>query len=119
MNADGTVTYTPNPDFHGTDTFTYTVSDGQGGSATATVTVTVTNRAPEAVNDATTTASGTPVIVPVLTNDSDPEHAPLTVTAVTPGANGTVTINADGTVTYTPNPDFHGTDTFSYTVSDG
>ena len=81
--------------------------------------MTVTNRAPEAVNDAATTPSGSAVPVPVLGNDSDPEHAPLTVTAVTNGTNGTVTMNADGTVTYTPNPDFHGTDTFTYTVNDG
>jgi large repetitive protein len=120
VNPDGTITYTPNANFNGTDTITYTISDGQGGSATATITVTVApvNDPPVAVNDVATTNEDTPVIVPVLVNDSDLDGNPLTVTAAT-AANGTVVINPDGTVTYTPNANFNGTDTISYTISDG
>jgi hypothetical protein len=122
INADGTVTYTPNDGFTGEDTFTYTISDGNGGEDTATVTVTVeaaANNAPDAIDDVETTGFETPVQIDVLGNDTDPDNDDLTVTEVTDGANGTVVINADGTVTYTPNDGFSGEDTFTYTISDG
>ncbi|MCA7015412.1 Ig-like domain-containing protein, partial [Dickeya dadantii] len=62
INADGTLTYTPNSNFNGTDTVTYTVSDGQGGLATGTliVTVTGTNTLPVVGSDTATTAEDTP-----------------------------------------------------------
>ncbi len=121
QNADHTVTYTPNANFNGTDTFSYTLSDGQGGTATATVTVTVTavNSRPVAQNDTATTKKDTPVTIAVLSNDSDVDGDTLSLSAVTQASNGTVTQNADHTVTYTPNANFNGTDTFSYTLSDG
>jgi large repetitive protein len=120
VNPDGTISYTPKPNFNGTDTITYTISDGQGGFSTATVTVTVVpvNDPPVAVNDATTTPEDTPVAVNVLGNDSDLDGDPLTVTSAT-APNGTVTINPDGTIRYTPAANFSGTDTITYTVSDG
>lgn len=129
QGTNGTVTtngaaviYTPNTGFSGTDTFTYTISDGQvptPGTATATVTVTVIgNLAPTANPDSATVAEDGTVTVSVLANDSDPENQPLTVTAVTQGANGTVTTNGT-TVTYKPNANFNGSDSFTYTVSDG
>ncbi len=122
VNPDGTLLYTPATNFNGTATITYTISDGNGGSATATVTVTVTavNDAPVAVDDATTTPEDTAKTVNVLGNDSDPENDPLTVTVATvPAAQGTVSINADGTLLYTPAANFNGTATISYTISDG
>ncbi|WP_432199573.1 Ig-like domain-containing protein [Erythrobacter sp. W53] len=117
---DGTIDYTPNPDFNGLDTISYTISDGNGGTASATVTVTVDpeNDPPVAVDDTTTTLEDTPVTIPVLGNDSDVDGDPLTVTDAT-APNGTVVINPDGTVTYTPDPDFNGTDTITYTIDDG
>lgn len=120
VNADGTITYTPNANFNGIDTISYTISDGRGGTATATVTVTVAavNDPPVAVADTATTAEDTPVTVNVLGNDSDVDGDPLTVTAAN-AANGSVTINPDGTLRYTPNANFNGTDTISYTISDG
>ena len=114
----GNPVYTPNPTFHGTDTFTYTISDGNGGTATATVTVTVQNRPPVAVNDSVSTPGNTAVTVAVLTNDSDPNGDTLTVTSVTTGTNGTVAI-VGGLPVYTPNAAFRGVDTFTYTISDG
>ncbi len=121
VNPDGTIaiTYAPNPGFRGTDTFTYTISDGDGGTDTATVTVNVPNAPPIATNDERTTLTGQPVTVPVLLNDTDVNGDALTVVAAGPPANGTVVLNADGTITYTPNPGFFGTDTFTYVVSDG
>ncbi len=120
INGDGTVTYTPAPNFNGTDTFTYTVSDGfTADEAEVTVTVAPVNDAPVALDDTATTDAGTPVTVPVLTNDTDIDGDTLTVTAVGSAGNGSAVLSADGTVTYTPAPGFSGTDTFSYTVVDG
>ncbi|MDY7231400.1 Ig-like domain-containing protein [Hyalangium rubrum] len=119
----GVVRYQPEADFFGTDTFTYTISDGNGGTDTATVTVTVSevNDPPAAANDVLTVSEDSvPTVVDVLANDT---FAPdvgetLTVIEVTQPANGTVTL-VGGVVSYQPNPNFFGTDTFSYTVSDG
>ncbi|WGW02775.1 Ig-like domain-containing protein [Tropicibacter oceani] len=122
LNPDGTVTYTPNPDFVGEDTIPYTVDDGNGGTDTGEIVVTVTpegNTDPDAVDDSGTTAVDTPVILDVLRNDTDPESDPLTTTGATEPANGTVAVNADGTITYTPDTGFTGTDTFDYTIDDG
>ncbi|UXA15896.1 Ig-like domain-containing protein [Mycobacterium sp. SMC-4] len=121
LNADGSFTYTPNTDFHGTDAFTYTATDGAATSGVATVTITVTavNDAPVAVDDVFTVDEDTVLTGNVLTNDSDVDGDDLTVTLVTGPSNGTLTLNADGSFTYTPNPDFHGSDSFTYTASDG
>jgi hypothetical protein len=119
------VTYTPNANFFGTDTFTYTISDGNGGSDTATVTVTVTNvnDPPDAVNDAATVAEDSGAnAINVLANDSFAPDAgeTLTITAVTQGTNGSVAITGGGTgLTYTPNANYFGSDSFTYTISDG
>ena len=121
VTTDGsTVTYTPNADWFGVDTFSYTVSDGNGGFASAQVTVTVTpvNDDPVAVDDTKTVTEDSSHTIPVLGNDSDPDGHPLTVSGVIDGTNGTVTNNGTD-VTYTPNADWSGTDTFMYTVSDG
>lgn len=111
--------YTPAPNFVGTDSFTYTVKNSQGvlTSATVTVTTTASNHDPIALSDTVSTAFGTPVSIAVLSNDSDPDGNPLTLTAVTQGSHGSVTRNGS-TVTYTPNAGFVGTDTFTYTITD-
>ena len=116
----GVVTYTPNADYHGMDTFTYTISDGNGGFSSANVTVTVSsvNDAPVAVNDTIVTSEDTPVVVPVMVNDTDVDGDSLSVTGVTNGTHGIVTL-VSGVVTYTPNANYHGMDTFTYTISDG
>lgn len=74
--------------------------------------------APIAVTD-TGTAQGQQIIIPVLDNDSDPDGDTLTVTAVTAPGNGTATINGDNTITYNPDIGYEGSDTFTYTISDG
>jgi hypothetical protein len=120
INPDGTITYTPDPNFCGTDAFDYTISDGSlTDTATVTITVNCVNDAPDAVNDAAVTDEDVAVGITVLANDSDVDGDPLTVTAVTTPGNGAAVINPDGTITYTPDPDFCGTDAFDYTISDG
>ena len=120
VNPDGTLTYTPNPDYNGPDTITYTVEDPDGNQSTTTVAVTVTpvNDAPDAVDDDVETPYQTPITIAVLGNDTDPDSDPLTVTSVGTSPDGTVAINPDGTVTFTPNPGFYGEATFTYTVTD-
>ncbi|MCE9665879.1 Ig-like domain-containing protein [Halomonas sp. M5N1S17] len=124
INADGTITYTPDEGFFGSDSFTYQASDGDLLSAPATVLVTVnqaepTNSPPVANDDTASTTQGQAVQIAVLANDSDPDGDPLTVGTVTQPSNGSVSINTDGTITYTPDAGFFGSDSFTYRASDG
>jgi hypothetical protein len=122
VNPGGTVTYTPDDDYVGPDSFSYTISDGRGGNSTANVTITVAetlNRAPLAGDDTATTKRNKRVTIHVLRNDSDPDGDSLRVTAATSPRTGTVTINRGRTITYTPQSGFTGTDSFRYTVDDG
>jgi large repetitive protein len=114
-NTDGSISYTPNPNFSGTDTFTYKVCDLAGQCSTATVTVTV---APKAANDVAVTPSGTAVTLPLLSNDTG-NLDPSSVLVTTPPAHGDVVIDPlTGNATYEPAPGFVGTDTFTYKVCD-
>ncbi|NWF69391.1 MAG: tandem-95 repeat protein, partial [Chloroflexi bacterium] len=119
----GNCTYTPAPNFFGSDSFTYTASDGNGGTAVATVTITVTpvNDPPVANPDSASTAVNTPVTINVLANDSDIDGGALTVSAFDSASaqGGTVNCVSAGNCTYTPRANFTGTDTYNYTVSDG
>jgi len=119
VNGAGQVTYTPNGNYSGNDSFSYRVCDNDGACATATVSITVNpvNDPPIAVDDTSNTANGLPVTIAVLTNDSDPEGGPLTVIAVG-GLSGTIGINIDNTVTYTPTTGITGTHVFTYTIRD-
>jgi len=120
INSNGTLKYTPNANFNGEDTIFYTVSDGKGGESTAEVMVTV-----KAVNDLPTLAAQTveavedrALNITLLEDLTDVDGDTLTITKAT-AAHGTVVINKDGTVTYTPKANYNGKDTISYTVSDG
>jgi VCBS repeat-containing protein len=150
INANGSLSYNPNGQFDdlgptesATDTVTYRAADGHGGTDTATITFTINgaNDAPVAVDDAYSTNEDTPLTVNaatgVLTNDTDPDADTLTVDQVNAsGANvgnaftstggATVTVNANGSLSYNPNGQFNSltvgqqtTDTFTYRTSDG
>ena len=106
-NPNGTVTYTPALNYSGADTFTYTITDNQGATATGSVAVTVTstNDPPVAVNDSYSTNEDVTLTVPptgVAVNDLDPDGNTLTASVVTAPTHGTLTLNGDGSFSYTP-----------------
>ena len=117
------VTYTPDADANGSDSFTYTVSDGNGGTAIGTVNVAIAavNDAPVAVDDTLTVNMGAAATdVDVVANDTDADGDTLTVTAVGAPTKGTAAVTSGSTkVAYTPDADANGSDSFTYTVSDG
>jgi len=117
INGDGTLTYTPDPNFNGPDSFTYT--NAEGNSATVNVTVTSVNDVTTVFNDTVVTGEDTDITIDVLANDNDIDEGPSPVIAVSNGQNGTVAINPDGTVTYSPNANFNGPDSFTYTNAEG
>ncbi|MFK7820251.1 MAG: Ig-like domain-containing protein [Planctomycetaceae bacterium] len=121
LNEDGTFAYTPDAEFSGTDSFIYVANDGLSVSDPATVTITVedVNDPPVAENDTDSTRQNTAVEIDVLANDSDAEDDDLSPRIVAGPANGTAEVNADGTLTYSPNDGFSGTDSFTYVVNDG
>lgn len=115
----GKVRYVPDADRCGPDTFTYVVTDGSlTATGTVDVAVTCVNDAPVAAADAATTDEDVTVHVHVLTNDSDPDGQPLTVQDVSDPAHGTAEGAIDDAVAYTPDPDFVGTDSFTYDAVD-
>jgi len=77
------------------------------------------NNPPVATNDEESTNEDTPVKIYVLSNDTDTDGDELVVSDITQGSHGSVVINIDSTVTYTPDEDYSGEDQFSYTVNDG
>ena len=121
VNNGTSITYTPGANFNGSDAFTYTVSDGKGGTDTANVAVTIlaVNDPPSAGDDSAATDEDTAVVVDVLANDSDIDGDTLSVQSATNGSNGSVVVNGDNTVTYTPDAGYDGDDSFTYTISDG
>src|SRR5262249_31907265 len=90
--------------------------------ATVSLSVTAVNDPPVAVSDSYTTAEDTALTVGapgVLGNDTDADGDPLRAVLVNGPANGTLTLNVDGSFTYTPNANWNGTDSFTYKVNDG
>jgi hypothetical protein len=112
--------YTPAPNYNGSDQLTFQASDGQLASNAAAVTFTVrpVNDPPVARNDAAATKRNTAVTIAVLANDSDADGDALTIVSATAPKNGTAAIAGSG-IRYTPKSGFTGTDSFSYTISDG
>ena len=120
IDKTGAYTFTPVPDWNGqVPGITYTVDDGKGAvnsTAEAILKITVLP-VRDIVDDASTTLVNTPVKTPVLSNDSF-EGTPV-VTSTAPPGNGSITVNPDGTITYTPNDGFIGVDSYTYTVTSG
>ena len=123
LNPDGSFTYTADPGFLGTDSFTYVASDGLASSNTTQVDITVTSAAPPvALDHMYTIDAGQTLHVPapgILGGDSDPSGLPLSIQAHGSPRFGFLTLNSNGSFDYTPFALFSGTDSFSYTISDG
>ncbi|EJC7036199.1 tandem-95 repeat protein [Vibrio parahaemolyticus] len=120
VNPDGSVTYTPNDNYHGTDSFTYIVtSGGVSESTTVSVDVTPVNDAPVAKDDIATTREDTAVTIDVLPNDSDVDGDKLSIeSASVPKEQGTVEV-VNGKLVFTPAENFNGDAEITYTVTDG
>ncbi|TOF96919.1 tandem-95 repeat protein, partial [Vibrio parahaemolyticus] len=120
VNPDGSVTYTPNDNYHGTDSFIYIVtSGGVSESTTVNVDVTPVNDAPVAKDDIATTQEDTAVTIDVLPNDTDVDGDKLSIqSASVPETQGTVEI-VDGKLVFTPAENFNGHAEIIYTVTDG
>ncbi|HCG5886839.1 TPA: tandem-95 repeat protein, partial [Vibrio parahaemolyticus] len=120
VNPDGSVTYTPNDNYHGTDSFTYIVtSGGVSESAIVEVNVTPANDAPVAKDDIATTQEDTAVTIDVLPNDTDVDGDKLSIESVSvPKEQGTVEV-VDGKLVFTPAENFNGDAEITYTVTDG
>ncbi|HCG7067095.1 TPA: tandem-95 repeat protein [Vibrio parahaemolyticus] len=120
VNPDGSVTYTPNDNYHGTDSFTYIVtSGGVSESTTVSVDVTPVNDAPVAKGDTAITDEDTPVTIDVLPNDTDIDGDKLSIqSASVPETQGKVEI-VDGKLVFTPAENFHGDAEITYTITDG
>lgn len=128
LNSNGTYTYTPAANFIGEDQFRYSVCDNDSSPACDTAIVNIRvlprlvggNNPPVANDDAATTAVNTAVSGNMIANDLDPDANPLSIntTPVLQPANGTLTINSNGTYTYTPANNFTGKDSFDYRICD-
>jgi gliding motility-associated-like protein len=119
----GTVTYKPNPNYHGSDQFTYRICDSSAAcsnNATVTLTVISVNDAPDAVDDAFVCYAGTPVSLSVWMNDTDVDDnlSPSSITLGTQPKFGSVSLKPGGIVVYTANHDYTGSDSFSYSICD-
>ena len=124
IDADGNIVFTPEANFSGEASFEYSVSDGNGGLASSVVTVSVTavNDAPVAADDAFSVGEDAALLLStadLLGNDGDPDGDALSVVSVQNAVNGSVGVEADGRIRFTPDADFHGTAGFDYTITDG
>jgi len=119
--ADGSLLYTPDADFSGTDSFTYKATDGLLESAVATVTVTVrpVNDAPVARPDAYEVQQNTSLTMPVAANDSDVDGDVPRAVVLEGASHGMLEYEPDGSLVYTPAPDYTGADSFTYRAFDG
>ncbi len=118
LDSGARLSYTPNADFCGDDSFTYTLNGGS--TATVSVTVSCVDDAPRAVGDHTTLAEDAPATVDVLANDTDVDAGVKRITAKTDGAHGKVAIiDAGAKLSYIPAANFCGSDSFTYTLNGG
>lgn len=133
FNPNGTFTYQPRPDFYGFDSFTYLAVDALGAVSepeTVLIAVRAVNDAPVGAAQSVTTLEDVPRSIHLQSTDADvtfassvnpgpaPHDSDPSYTIVTPPQHGTLTGAAPHLI-YTPAADYHGTDSFTFTVSDG
>ena len=121
VTSNNEITYSPGQNYNGTDQYHYQVCDTSSHCSTAAVSLSITpvNDPPLANPDTFSTNEDTSATVDLLTNDSDVEGDTLTLTSVTQSSHGSVEIVDSRHAKYTPNLNYSGPDSFSYTISDG
>jgi VCBS repeat-containing protein len=119
VNSDGTFTYVPVANYHGSDSFTFVVNDGTVNSTPATVTITVNSVNDSPIANGATFATNEDTTHTGTLTGSDVDGDSLTFALGTQATHGTVTVNVDGTYSYVPNANYHGSDSFTFTVNDG
>ncbi|HTD65021.1 MAG TPA: Ig-like domain-containing protein [Candidatus Limnocylindria bacterium] len=124
LSSNGSFTYTPATNFFGADSFSYRASDALADSTPAIVSITVNpiNDAPLVNADSYSVKEDATlnIVAPgVLGNDVDADGDALLATVVTLPIHGALSFSNNGSFTYTPVADYNGTDTFTYSVSDG
>ena len=125
LNPNGSFRYTPAADFSGADSFRYKARDGSSldsNVATVTVVIDAENDAPVAANDSYSTGEDQVLNVAapgVLGNDTDIDGGTLRPVLISGPSHGSVTLNANGSFSYTPAASFSGTDSFTYEANDG
>ena len=120
FNSNGTFTYVPNPNFNGIDQFIYTLCDGGGDCDTALVTINVTpvDDLPSANWDGFSTNEDTPFSGSVASNDAPSGDGGNVWSLVTPPSHGSVSVNSNGSIIYTPTSNYNGPDQFIYQLCD-
>ena len=118
ISGDDTLCFSPDQGFLGASTFSYTVEDAAGTQVDGSVEVDVFNLPPDLANDSFQVAAGQVLEGNVLDNDSDPNGDDLIASLATPPASGSVTLDPDGSFTYTPDAGFSGADGFTYSVDE-
>ncbi|MEF1326238.1 tandem-95 repeat protein, partial [Vibrio owensii] len=117
--VDGIATITPTADWNGSEELTFAAKDPSGFAVSQTVGFTV-NAVADIVADSADIVEDTPTVLNVLVNDTFEGQSPVvSVEAGNGPANGSVVVNNDGTITYTPDQDYNGADEFTYTVTSG
>ena len=121
LDGDGNVVFTPDHDVYGAASFEYMVTDGEGGSDTGLVTVTINpiNDVPVAADDTFNGSEDAAISGSVAGNDIDPDGPGYTAALVSDVSHGSLTLDANGSFTYTPDADWYGSDQFTYSVTDG
>jgi autotransporter passenger strand-loop-strand repeat protein len=127
LHADGSFVYTASGGFIGSDFFSYKANDASADSNVASVSIAVGavdaahNGPPQAIDDSYSVNENTSIAVPtsgIVANDTDPEGDALTAVLVSDVQEGALTLNADGSFSYTPNPGYFGPDGFTYKAND-
>ena len=122
LNANGGFTFTPTTGFSGSTSFTYHATNGNGSGNVVTVTIAVNAAAPTTVNDSYSTPFNTILNVAapgVLGNDATNGGGTMSAVLVTGVAHGALTLNANGSLTYTPTTGYTGPDSFTYRATNG
>ena len=119
VDPGGSWTYTPDPDFHGSDSFTFRANDGTVNSNTVTLSITVDSVNDAPVCSADTSSGNEDTDQSGTITCADTEGDALTYAKVGGASDGSATVDADGSWSYSPDTNFNGSDSFTFRANDG